>query len=173
MYGYIYITTNLIDGKRYIGQRKFGKREPYFGSGKYLKNALKKYGIENFKKEILCECETKEELDVKEKYYIQQYNATKVNNFYNISPGGDGGSSKGPTSNRFGKPHDDIARMHLRMAWKKRKNKSAWNKGKSNCYSEETLKKMSLAKIGKKPSEETKEKIRLAKAVKKRLKFNK
>ena len=45
MYGFIYITTNLINGKRYIGQKKYDKEgtwKNYLGSGTYLKRALEK-----------------------------------------------------------------------------------------------------------------------------------
>lgn len=42
-YGFIYITTNLINGKKYIGQKK-GYNDTYLGSGKILKLAIKKYG---------------------------------------------------------------------------------------------------------------------------------
>ena len=48
-YGFVYITTNMINGKKYIGKRKYSTGwEKYLGSGKYLKNALKKYGKYNF-----------------------------------------------------------------------------------------------------------------------------
>ena len=45
----IYKTTNLINGKIYIGMSK-NKKENYLGSGIYLKYAIDKYGKENFKK---------------------------------------------------------------------------------------------------------------------------
>ena len=45
-YGFIYITTNNINGKRYIGQRKYyGDYENYLGSGSVLKKDIKKYGV--------------------------------------------------------------------------------------------------------------------------------
>lgn len=90
----IYITTNLINQKKYIGQhKKVGDRDKYYlGSGILLKQALDKYGTMNFKKEILEECETQEEANFLEKYYIKLYNAVEDPNFYNLSPGGqDGG----------------------------------------------------------------------------------
>lgn len=69
MYGYIYKITNLITDKIYIGQHigeEFDKK--YFGSGKLLKDAIKKYSKKNFKKEILEFCQTEEELNEREKY---------------------------------------------------------------------------------------------------------
>ena len=48
-YGFIYITTNMVNGKRYIGQKKFCDGwKTYLGSGKLLKKAIKKYCKENF-----------------------------------------------------------------------------------------------------------------------------
>lgn len=45
MYGYIYETTNLINGKKYIGKRVKPKFDGnYKGSGKVLKHAIEKYG---------------------------------------------------------------------------------------------------------------------------------
>ena len=90
---YIYITTNLINGKRYIGQHKTDNpNDSYLGSGKLLKEALVKYGKENFIKEILDICETPQEANDKECYYIALYNAVKSNDFYNLSEGGQEGA---------------------------------------------------------------------------------
>jgi len=87
---YIYLTTNLIDGKKYIGQHAGSINDNYLGSGVLLTKAIEKYGKENFKKEILEICK-KEELDEKEKYYIKKYNANEDENFYNLSEGGQQG----------------------------------------------------------------------------------
>ena len=90
MYGYIYITTNLVNNKKYIGQHKYNKPEVdrnYLGSGKYIYRAIRTYGVNNFKCEILECCDTKEELALKEKYYIFKFNAVEDENFYNIDDG--------------------------------------------------------------------------------------
>ena len=66
MYGYTYKTTNLINGRVYIGQHKYnGWDKKYIGSGKILRIALKKYGRKNFKCVLIENCETKEDLDKK------------------------------------------------------------------------------------------------------------
>ena len=95
MYGFIYVTTNNINGKRYIGQKNYdikGKWKEYLGSGIRLKRAIDKYGKSNFTKEIIEECESKEQLDKREKYWISFYNATNSDDFYNIAAGGEGGN---------------------------------------------------------------------------------
>ena len=94
MYGFIYVTENLITGQKYIGQKKYIKGwEHYLGSGVRLKNSISKYGRENFKRTIIEECETKELLDKREKYYIELYNAVNSDEYYNIAKGGDGGNT--------------------------------------------------------------------------------
>lgn len=93
MFGYVYITTNLVNGKRYIGKRSLPEFDVnYLGSGKLLKRAIKKYGKDNFKCEVIKWCETEEELNNSERYYIKEYNAQKSDMFYNISEGGDWGN---------------------------------------------------------------------------------
>lgn len=90
MYGYIYITTNLINNKQYIGQKtsKVFLKEKYLGSGTCLLRAINKYGKENFKVELLEECDSIEELDRQEIYWIKHYDAANSNNFYNLQAGG-------------------------------------------------------------------------------------
>jgi hypothetical protein len=88
----IYKTTNLINGKFYIG--KDAKNNPkYLGSGTILLNAIKKYGKENFIKEIICHCSNLEELAEKEKFYIKKFNAQNREIAYNIGEGGFGGDN--------------------------------------------------------------------------------
>lgn len=90
MYGYIYKTTNNINGKIYIGQHKSEVFEPnkYIGSGSILVNAINKYGRENFSNILLCECLDENELNRMEEYYIDLYNSTNIDIGYNIKLGG-------------------------------------------------------------------------------------
>jgi group I intron endonuclease len=83
----IYKTTNLLNGKIYIGQDT--NNDPkYMGSGKIIRNAIKKYGKRNFSKEILEECETIEYLNEREIYWISLFNSTDNKIGYNILSGG-------------------------------------------------------------------------------------
>lgn len=86
----VYITTNLINGKKYIG-KDVRNNNSYLGSGKMFKKAINKYGKENFIKEILCYAKNKKDLNELEIYYIDYYNAIKSDLFYNIGKGGTGG----------------------------------------------------------------------------------
>ena len=86
----IYLTTNLINGKKYIG-KDINNRPGYLGSGIYIKQAIQKYGKENFKKEILCECYDYSILNELESFFIYLLSATDENIGYNMTFGGDGG----------------------------------------------------------------------------------
>lgn len=94
VYGFVYLTTNLINGKKYIGMCKTTHRKNYLGSGKLLKHAIKKYGKDSFVRETLEECNSFEELSFAEKKWIAKYNADMDPNFYNIVEGGFGGCSE-------------------------------------------------------------------------------
>lgn len=95
MYGYIYKTTNLVNGKIYIGQKKSTKflGNKYLGSGKYLKCAIKHYGENCFVVSLIKTAESKEELDKLEKLYIQKFNANDHDIGYNIALGAVGGDT--------------------------------------------------------------------------------
>jgi hypothetical protein len=80
---------NLIDGKFYVG--KDSKNDSnYFGSGIILNEAIKKYGKENFKKEVIDIAVDQEILNLKEEYWISYLNS-KYPNGYNIADGGNSG----------------------------------------------------------------------------------
>lgn len=95
MYGYIYLTTNLINGKKYIGKHVSSQFDPeYKGSGIYLKRAVEKYGKENFTTKIIRECYSLEELNKAEIEEIALNDAISSEEYYNLSGGGDGWSSQ-------------------------------------------------------------------------------
>ena len=83
---HIYKTTNLINGKRYIGKSRYNNPE-YYGSGINISRAIKKYGKENFIKEILEEC-SEDMVDERERYHISLNEPE-----YNIAAGGNGGDT--------------------------------------------------------------------------------
>ena len=69
----IYKITNLINNKIYIGQHvTTNVNDDYMGSGDHIKNAIKKYGIENFKKEIIAECSSFDEMNDLEGELVNQ-----------------------------------------------------------------------------------------------------
>lgn len=91
-YGFVYETTNLITGQKYIGQHKrsfYDSNDPddswYLGSGKLLGNAIECYGIENFSREILEDYDSAEELNERELYYITLFDAVNSHDYYNLS----------------------------------------------------------------------------------------
>ena len=91
MYGYVYLTTNLINQRKYIGMHKSSHfDESYKGSGKILKQAFEKYGWENFKTEVIEWCETCEKLCDQEIYWINRFDAVNSREYYNIGQGGTG-----------------------------------------------------------------------------------
>jgi len=84
----IYKTTNLINGKIYIGKDSKNNIK-YLGGGKLLKLAFKKYGKANFNKEIIEQCDNSDELNEREKYWINHFNSRTKGIGYNILIGGD------------------------------------------------------------------------------------
>lgn len=83
----IYKTTNLINGKIYIGQDS-NNNPNYYGSGTLFKEALCEYGKENFRKEILEHCDTHKELNEAEIYWISAYHVLNPKIGYNLHNGG-------------------------------------------------------------------------------------
>ena len=93
MFGYVYKTTSLLNGRIYIGQ-KIGKfTSKYLGSGSILKLAIKKYGRENFICELIQHAKNKEELNRLEIFYISEARKFLLpEELFNINDGGEGTS---------------------------------------------------------------------------------
>ena len=97
---YVYEITNLVNGKKYIGKRSCRcpiERDDYMGSGKELIKDLKWYGLMNFKKEVLYQCETEDEAFRIERLCIKLLKADEKEEYYNIASGGRGVYVKGTT----------------------------------------------------------------------------
>lgn len=159
----IYKTTNLVNGKIYIGQDSKNNFN-YFGSGDLIKKAIKKYGLVNFKKEILYECKTQKELNEIEQKYILEYKSTDKSIGYNICVGGTNGTMLNRKHSDETKKQMSMNRIGIKFTEEHKEKLSKAHKGKN--ISNETKQKMSESQklVERKPmSEETKEKIRNAK----------
>jgi group I intron endonuclease len=161
---YIYEVTNLVNGKTYIGQHITDDLEDgYLGSGKALKAAIKKYGRENFRKEILLFARNEQALNILEMMAVTPEFCNRRDN-YNLKEGGNSGRPNaktrekmrqkklGPRNHNYGKPKT--------AEWKAKV--SAAHKGR--VVSEETRRKLSIARRGRKITEETRRKIGIASA---------
>lgn len=90
-YYLVYKTTNLVNGKIYIGKHEtYNLDDGYLGSGILIQRAIEKYGKENFKREILCECSSREEMNAKEAELVNE-EFLKRDDVYNLKQGGEGG----------------------------------------------------------------------------------
>ena len=171
MYGYIYKTTNLVNGKIYIGQHKSESfDEDYKGSGCLLWNAIRKYGWDNFKTEILVECNSIEEMNFEEIRLISEFNARDRSIGYNITEGGSGFlgvdcAHFGESNGMYGKKHSEESRRKMSESQKRReppteetRRKLSESHRREN-LSESTLKKLSESSKRENRSEETMRKM--------------
>ena len=85
MYYTIYKVTNKLNGKFYIGKHQTKKvDDAYYGSGKAIKEAIQKYGVENFYKEVLFIFDTEDDMNNKEKELITIL-ANKLKNIFRFT----------------------------------------------------------------------------------------
>lgn len=96
MEAYVYITTNLVNGKKYIGYHKSTQFDEWYkGSGTLLWKAINKYGWDNFSTEIVKEFDSCEEALLYESELISELDAISSKEYYNLYPGGYGGGLAG------------------------------------------------------------------------------
>lgn len=167
----IYKIENLINGKVYIGQsndiksrwndhKRIAKDKSKHGYNYPLYRAIRKYGIENFKFEIIEEC-SEEKLNEREIYYIGYYKSYiyfENSNGYNQTLGGEGTRGFGLNGDKnpmYGKHHSEITKQKISEARKekysgenhpmygkhhteitKQKMKDSWNYERKRHYSD-------------------------------------
>jgi len=175
---FVYLTTNLINGKQYVGSHDGEENDEYFGSGKIINEALKKYGKENFNRKILKITETRKEAFDLEKPNIVKYNTLRPNG-YNISPTGGmnewGGNHSEETKkilsektkerykNKenhpfFRKHHTEKVKNKLKLLYKDKTLEEIHGKIKSDNIKEK-ISRNGVGMLGKKHSEEAKKKM--------------
>ena len=159
----IYLATNLINTKKYVGQTQHDRLEKrvqeHWKEAKSNKtknvpfhNALLEYGLENFKFEIIEDNIDEKQIDLREQYWIAFYNTyihAKDSNGYNVTLGGQG---------THGYKFTEQDRKKMGEASKKYWEDLKTNPTKQDDY--EALKeKRRQANLGKKMSEESKKKL--------------
>ena len=84
----VYKTTCLLNGKIYIGQHQtYNPDDDYLGSGRELNEDIQKFGRTNFKREILFDFQSQEEMDNKEKELVTEEFVSR-DDTYNMRVGG-------------------------------------------------------------------------------------
>lgn len=141
MHYYLYKITNTINNKIYIGIHSTTNLDDgYMGSGKSIKSAIKKHGLNNFTKEILEQFDSYEAMIAREKEVVNLEFISTANT-YNACIGGQGGQWKGYTKDT----HPIVKAWGEKMSIIQ-KNRYAsgieiWNKGKPNPHAAENGRK--------------------------------
>jgi group I intron endonuclease len=141
----IYKVTNTINGKIYVGKQTNTNKD-YYGSGKLIKQAIKKYGRENFTKEIIDEVVGDVLGSETEIYWITKLNALDG---YNLEIHGNGGEiserQRTMNSESVKKLWKDPTSIFNSPDYRKRLSDA----GKKRVWTEETKQKISNGRWGK------------------------
>lgn len=172
----IYKTTNLINGKIYIGYDTKNDSN-YYGSGRKYLLAKKKYGKENFRKAIIDSDEDFKALCLKEIFWIAFYDARNPAVGYNITKGGLGHCSpcseeakqkigianSGKNNGMYGKGHLISGEKHPMFGkhHSKESNKKNRDSHLGKVHSEEAKQKMKGTHTGTHFSKETRVKLKI------------
>lgn len=150
-YSGVYIITNTINNKVYVGQAQdlYIRTKHHISDERnpLLKKAFKKYGLDKFTINVLEQCEI-EKLDDREQYWMDYYEVTDRNKGYNICP--IAGSTRGVK-----KSQEERKQMSERAS----QRIGALNPFYGKEHSEETKEKIRKRKLNQKVSEETKLKL--------------
>ena len=160
---FTYITTNLKNGKQYVGDHSTNNLEDgYLGSGRpYFKSAIKKYGKDNFGKEILEFFDTKKEAFLAQEKWIKEFN-TLAPNGYNISP--TGGFMSGGKHSEETKKKISLKLKDKKLSIERRKQISEYTSGVKNpmhgkTHSIKSKEKMRILATGRTWTNEMKKKV--------------
>jgi len=191
-FNFVYLTTDLVNEKQYVGDHGTNdlncyKTFNYVGSGDLLTLAIKKYGQDNFKREILEFFPSKKEAFLAQKKYIEKYKTLVTEGGYNISPTGGLGimcccseeTKEKIRKKQLGKKASEETKLKMKLSAKKRppisnetKLKLKLNHGGGvKFHTEETKLKITKTQTGKKTgpcSEQSKLNMSLAQKGKKR-----
>lgn len=157
--GYIYCLTDKQNGKKYVGQHRAMQFDiSYFGSGRIIKDMAKKHNLqERFLREILDWCYSFQDLDIKEKIWIEKLNTLHPNG-YNLTTGGEQSkcyseetknkisiATSGEKHRLFGKHHSLETKQKIKFG----------NTGKKKNYSIEGKERYLLSRKNQKASLKT------------------
>lgn len=164
----LYKTTNLIDGKIYIGAHKTEDLDDsYMGSGRRLLSAISKYGIENFERTILEHFSDAESMYAREREIVNEEFLNRED-VYNLKIGGEGGFdwiNDSGIGGFKGRAHTEETRKKISNALIGRKRPDLsenWHQSRTDESRAKHSASMSRALKGKKKSESHKAKIREA-----------
>ena len=137
-YGRIYLVTNKLNGKHYVGQTVTPHSR--HGHGHAIKDAYKKHGFTMFEYEALTEGDlTESQLDCFERFWVEVFDSVAPNG-YNLERGGKRGKYVYHSPNK-GKKLSDECKAKMSIAQKKRSAEIA-EQNRSRVVSEETKAKM-------------------------------
>ncbi|MBR7024887.1 MAG: GIY-YIG nuclease family protein [Selenomonadaceae bacterium] len=114
MFGIVYLITNLLDDKQYVGQttRTLEERfSEHSEADSLLGRAIQRDGAENFSREVLAECETPEKLDAQERFYIKKLDCKHPKGYNNT----DGGRRSRSPKTKVEKQLDPRKEFFLKM----------------------------------------------------------
>jgi len=109
MDGFVYKWINQINMRWYVGSHCGSPNDGYIASGKIIKQAIKKNGLNNFKRQILYQGQNYRQ---EEEKYLIEHDAANNPYSYNLKNTSIGGSVKGRTAWNKGKPGTFLGKTH-------------------------------------------------------------